>query len=64
MFSLIKYSARLRFVDVILDSKLNIKRNVNNDSNSKVKFFYVNDKMFSKKANSCVKKRRYRNGNR
>lgn len=64
MFKLIRCGARLKIVDVILNSKVNIKNNVNNHGNSRVKFSYINDKMFSKNMNSKVKKRRYRNGNR
>lgn len=64
MFKLIKYSARLKIVDAILDSKISISDDLNKSKSSKVKFSYIDDRILSKSANSKVKKRRYRNGNR
>lgn len=64
MFKLIRYSARLKIVDAILDSKISISDDLNKSKSSKVKFSYIDDRILSKSANSKVKKRRYRNGNR
>lgn len=60
MFKLIRCSARLRIVDAILESKIGIDNNINNKS--KVKFSYINDKKFSDRMNSKVKKMRYNKG--
>lgn len=62
MFRLIKKDIRLGIVDVVRAFWL---IEVLDDSRSnKVKFSYINDKIISKNANSKIKKRRYRNGNR